>query len=206
MAEADPHPPTVSLVHEPPVLTLTTAGPEQTRALAAAMAPLLAVGDLLVLTGDLGAGKTCFTQGLGRGLGIDDRITSPTFTLAARYHGRLTLHHLDVYRLDSVAETLDLDLPDLLESGVTVIEWGDQILSVLPGRYLLVALRFPEVAADETGLSDSPTGIDDAGAEETVFDAADFEDGRRLIEMSGHGRRWSELWPALSDAVQRWAR
>ncbi len=196
MAETDPHTPTDSLVHQPPMLTLRTDGPDQTRALAAVMAPLLAPGDLLVLTGDLGAGKTCFTQGLGRGLDIDDRITSPTFTLAARYHGRLTLHHLDVYRLDSVAETMDLDLPDLLESGVTVIEWGDQILSVLPDQYLLVALRFPQPAA----------GLDTAGFDTGGFDSAGFEETGRIIELIGHGRRWRELWPALTDAIQGWAR
>jgi tRNA threonylcarbamoyladenosine biosynthesis protein TsaE len=193
------------------MLTLGTDGPDQTRALAAVMAPLLAVGDLLVLTGDLGAGKTCFAQGLGRGLGIDDRITSPTFTLASRYHGRLTLHHLDVYRLDSVAETMDLDLPELLESGLTVIEWGDQILSVLPDQYLLVALRFPQPAegpdaagSDTKGLKTA--GSDTKGLKTAGFDAAGFEETARIIELIGHGRRWRELWPALTEAVQGWAR
>jgi tRNA threonylcarbamoyladenosine biosynthesis protein TsaE len=178
------------------MLMLRTDGPDQTRALAAVVAPLLAVGDLLVLTGDLGAGKTCFTQGLGRGLDIDDRITSPTFTLAARYHGRLTLHHLDVYRLDSLGETMDLDLPDLLESGVTVIEWGDQILSVLPDQYLLVALRFPQ-----PGSGSDPAGLDPAG-----LDPASYEETGRIIELIGHGGRWRGRWPALTEAVQGWAR
>ncbi|MEL6981209.1 MAG: tRNA (adenosine(37)-N6)-threonylcarbamoyltransferase complex ATPase subunit type 1 TsaE, partial [Actinomycetota bacterium] len=108
-------------------LRVASDGPERTQAFAAALAEVLVDGDLLVLTGDLGAGKTCFTQGLGAGLGIDDRITSPTFTLANRYRGRLILHHLDVYRLDGEADAADLDLDDLLESGVTVIEWGDRV-------------------------------------------------------------------------------
>lgn len=191
VAETVPLPPTDSLITEPPARLLTTDGPEQTRALAAAVAPLLAVGDLLVATGDLGAGKTCFTQGLGRGLGIDDRITSPTFTLAARYDGRLTLHHVDVYRLDSVAETLDLDLPELLESGVTVIEWGEQILSVLPDQYLLVSLRFPEMEDDEANSKGWGPWVDETG---------------RLIELFGHGLRWRERWPALVEATRAWAR
>lgn len=116
------------------LLVITTACAAQTRQVAGALADVVDDGDLIVLAGDLGAGKTCFTQGLGAGLGIDDRITSPTFTLANRYSGRLVLHHLDVYRLDDLSETLDLDLPELLESGVTVIEWGEQIAPVLPGH------------------------------------------------------------------------
>lgn len=136
---------------------VATAGPEDTRELAAVLADALADGDLLVLTGDLGAGKTCFTQGLGRGLGITDRITSPTFTLVNRYEGRLVLNHLDVYRLNSVAETLDLGITELLEDGVTVIEWGDRITEVLPMDHLLVSLRYPELEPSETadGLTEN---------------------------------------------------
>ncbi|MEL7158633.1 MAG: tRNA (adenosine(37)-N6)-threonylcarbamoyltransferase complex ATPase subunit type 1 TsaE, partial [Actinomycetota bacterium] len=113
------------------VLCAASDGPATTRALAGAMATVLDDGDLLVLTGDLGAGKTCFTQGLGAGLGIEDRITSPTFTLVSEYRGRLDLHHLDVYRLDGPADTLDLDLHELAEDGVTVIEWGERIDAAL---------------------------------------------------------------------------
>jgi tRNA threonylcarbamoyladenosine biosynthesis protein TsaE len=99
-------------------------------------------GDLVVLSGELGAGKTQFAKGIAEGLDIEDRITSPTFALHQRYEGRATLHHLDVYRLDDLAETIDLDLPELMESGVTVIEWGDTILDVLPPDRLLVRLGF----------------------------------------------------------------
>ncbi len=122
------------------VWSVATACPAQTKWVAEALADLLHDGDLIVLAGDLGAGKTCFTQGLGAGLGIDDRITSPTFTLANHYEGRLGLDHLDVYRIDDLAETLDLDLPELLESGVTVIEWGEQIDPVLPTDRLTIRL------------------------------------------------------------------
>ncbi len=117
-----------------------TACPAQTKQVAAELAALLTNGDLLVLAGDLGAGKTCFTQGLGAGLGIETRITSPTFTLANQYQGRLELNHLDVYRIDDIGETLDLDLPELLEAGVTVIEWGEQIEPVLPSDRLTLRL------------------------------------------------------------------
>ncbi len=142
-------------------------GPDRTAELAAALADLVEVGDLLILDGDLGAGKTRFTQGLGAGLGVEQRITSPTFTLANRYEGRLLLHHLDVYRLDSVTETLDLDLPDLLESGVTVIEWGERIRPVLPSDHLVVALRYPEPVNDHL-------------------------DTDRIIEFTANGRSWTD--------------
>ena len=156
--------------------TITSDGPEDTRAIAASLASLLEVGDLLILTGDLGAGKTCFTQGLGAALGVQQRITSPTFTLANRYDGRLTLHHLDVYRLESVAETLDLDLPELLESGATVIEWGDRILEVLPSDHLVVALRYPEPI------------------EASV-------DTDREIEITAVGQHWRDRWDRVQSAV-----
>lgn len=130
-------------------LRLTSDGPERTRRIAAAMAEAMVDGDLVVLTGDLGAGKTCFTQGLGSGLGIDERITSPTFTLANRYHGRLTLHHLDVYRLDGEADAGDLDLDDLLESGVTVIEWGDRVVGLLPDERFTITLSFPNPTEED---------------------------------------------------------
>lgn len=121
-------------------MVLHTACPEQTKQVASGLADLLGDGDLIVLAGDLGAGKTCFTQGLGAALGIDERITSPTFTLANRYNGRLELNHLDVYRIEDLAETLDLDLPELLERGVTVIEWGEQIEPVLSADRLTIRL------------------------------------------------------------------
>ncbi|MEZ5229244.1 MAG: tRNA (adenosine(37)-N6)-threonylcarbamoyltransferase complex ATPase subunit type 1 TsaE [Acidimicrobiales bacterium] len=133
MPETDP-----STIPEP--IVVATSCPAQTKQVAAELAAQLRDGDLLVLAGDLGAGKTCFTQGLGAGLGIEGRITSPTFTLANQYEGRLELHHLDVYRIDDIGETLDLDLPELLERGVTVIEWGEQIEPVLPADRLTVRL------------------------------------------------------------------
>lgn len=130
-------------------LLLLSDGPERTRAIGAELAGALVDGDLLVLTGDLGAGKTCFTQGVGAGLGVEERITSPTFILANRYRGRLTLHHLDVYRLDSEADAVDLGLEELLEDGVTVIEWGDRIAGLLPPRRFTVTIRYPDVTGDD---------------------------------------------------------
>ncbi len=120
--------------------TYRTESPDETIALAQAVGAVLGAGDLVVLTGDLGAGKTQFAKGVALGLGVQDRVTSPTFALHQQYEGRELLHHLDVYRLDDLAETLDLDLPELVESGVTVIEWGDTIEDVLPPDRLVVRI------------------------------------------------------------------
>ena len=102
------------------MLHARTRSVEATRQVAAALEPLLRPGDVILLSGDLGAGKTAFVQGLAAALGVKEQVTSPTFTLAASYEGRLRLHHLDVYRLDNLAEVLDLDLPELLEDHVSV--------------------------------------------------------------------------------------
>jgi tRNA threonylcarbamoyladenosine biosynthesis protein TsaE len=124
-------------------LVVRTMSVDQTRELARALAALARPGDLLLLAGDLGAGKTAFAQGFGAGLGVTEPITSPTFTLAQQYDGRLRMHHLDVYRLDQLAEVIDLGLAELLDDGgVVLIEWGDAILPVLPTDYLEVRLTF----------------------------------------------------------------
>jgi tRNA threonylcarbamoyladenosine biosynthesis protein TsaE len=115
-----------------------------TRDLAAAVAGLARPGDLLLLVGDLGAGKTAFTQGFARALGIDEAVTSPTFTLVRTYKGQLVVNHLDVYRLEHVQEAEDLGLSELLEDGVTLIEWGDTIVRALPSDYLEVRFAYGE--------------------------------------------------------------
>jgi tRNA threonylcarbamoyladenosine biosynthesis protein TsaE len=107
----------------------TTTAVDQTRDLADALSALARPGDVIVLAGDLGAGKTAFVQGFGRGMGVPERITSPTFTLVHVYEGRLTIHHIDVYRLGTLGEAVDLGLPEMLdEAGVVLIEWGEVIL------------------------------------------------------------------------------
>ena len=160
------------------------------------LAQNLAVGDLLILTGDLGAGKTCFTQGLGSGLGVTDRITSPTFTLASRYQGRLLLHHLDAYRLDTLGEALDLDLPELLDSGVTVVEWGELLTPVLPDEHLLIAIEYQPVEPDTSRpASDSNhESVDEPSTENT--------EEVRLLRMVANGQRWVSLLPAIASAYR----
>ena len=144
--------------------------------MASAISELSRPCDLVVLSGDLGAGKTTFCQGFGRGLGVDEQITSPTFTLVRSYTGRLDLYHLDVYRLDQFEEVADLGLSELLDDdSVTLIEWGDQILPALPQDYLEVRISLGE-------------GDDD-----------------RTIELTPVGGRWSARQRALAVAVAPWA-
>jgi len=135
-----------------------TASVDETRELADAVSSLARPGDVIVLAGDLGAGKTAFVQGFGRGLGVTDRITSPTFTLVHVYEGRVPVHHLDVYRLEQLNEALDLGLAEMLdEGGVVLIEWGDAILPVLPHDFLEVRLTFG-VGEDDRHVAFRPVG------------------------------------------------
>ena len=144
-----------------PLLTVPTTSAEDTQAVAAALAGLSRAGDLLVLCGDLGAGKTAFTQGFGRALGVTTPITSPTFTLANRYAGdELTVHHLDVYRLSHIDEVRDLGLHELVDDrSVTLIEWGDAISGALPGGYLEVRLTLGD-GSDDRVLELRTVGVD----------------------------------------------
>jgi tRNA threonylcarbamoyladenosine biosynthesis protein TsaE len=146
-----------------------------THALAGALAELARPGDVVLLAGELGAGKTAFTQGFGAALGVRESITSPTFTLASQYEGRLDLNHVDVYRLEQLTEVLDLGLPEMLdEGGVTVIEWGDAIVGALPADYLLIRFTYGD-------------GLDD-----------------RDLELELVGSRWSARRRAVSLALAPW--
>lgn len=102
---------------------------------------ILEAGDILILTGDLGTGKTTLTKGLAKGLGIDQMIKSPTYTIVREYEGRLPLYHLDVYRIGDDPDSIDLDA-FLFGDGVTVIEWGELIKEHLPEAYLSIAIFF----------------------------------------------------------------
>jgi tRNA threonylcarbamoyladenosine biosynthesis protein TsaE len=115
--------------------------PEDTRALGAALAEVVRAGDLIVLIGPLGAGKTALTQGLGQGLGVREPVTSPTFVIA-RVHsgGRVPLVHVDAYRLGSVADVDDLDLDASADESVTVVEWGQGLVEQLTDEHLEVRL------------------------------------------------------------------
>jgi tRNA threonylcarbamoyladenosine biosynthesis protein TsaE len=129
----------------PVTLEARTSSVEETRKLGAAVAELCRPGDVVLLAGDLGAGKTALAQGFGTAFGIEQPITSPTFVLARQYAGRIPLHHLDVYRLDHMDELFDIGLPEILdERGVILIEWGDAIVPAVPAEYLEIRLTFGE--------------------------------------------------------------
>jgi tRNA threonylcarbamoyladenosine biosynthesis protein TsaE len=123
-------------------VVLITNSAEETQNLAASLAPLLKAGDVINLSGDLGAGKTCFTKGVARGLGIKDKVTSPTFNLIKEYMNSFPLYHFDVYRLDGPDELGDLGYEEYFYgTGITIIEWGDKILSLLPEIHLRIEFK-----------------------------------------------------------------
>jgi len=112
---------------------IMTESPEQTMDWAAAWAKTLPRGTVIALHGDLGSGKTCFVQGLAKGLEIAGAVHSPTFTLVNEYRGRLPLYHLDLYRLHTENEAWDIGVESYLQSdGITAIEWADRIQHILP--------------------------------------------------------------------------
>ena len=139
------------------MIACATDSAEATRRLAAQVAGVVSDGDVLVLVGDLGAGKTAFTQGFADALGVVGPVTSPTFTLVNRYEGRIVVNHVDVYRFESLEEVHDLDLPELLDSGVTLIEWGDTIRPALPPDQLEIRIEFGS-GDDERLLQILPNG------------------------------------------------
>ena len=108
-------------------------------ALGKQLGKLLEKQDVIILSGDLGAGKTTFTKGIAKGLGIDQMIKSPTYTIVREYEGRLPLYHLDVYRIGNDPDSIDLD-DFLYGEGVTIIEWGELLDESLLGDYLLISI------------------------------------------------------------------
>lgn len=117
---------------------------EATRRLGRVLAPLVEPGDVIALTGELGAGKTCLVQGLAAGLEVELPVTSPTFMLQRIYPGRVRLVHLDVYRLERLRDVMGLGDEAMAPDAVTVVEWGDTIASLLPDDRLDVELRHAE--------------------------------------------------------------
>jgi tRNA threonylcarbamoyladenosine biosynthesis protein TsaE len=159
----------------PGVIELSAPTARHMRDLASAIATLLAGGDVVVLTGDLGAGKTTFVQGAAKALGVTDPVASPTFTLVRRYRGSRPVNHIDVYRLDRIQDVIDLGFEELLDpDGVTFVEWGDVIEGLLPDAYL------------EIELWTRP------------------EDEGRLVVLTGTGKAWAERWERLEGVTSSW--
>ena len=173
-------------------LALAAGSIADTHAVAAVVADLARSGDIIVLSGEMGAGKTAFAQGFGRALGVTDRITSPTFTLVHSYPvdsgpraGKVTLHHADLYRLERTAEVSDLALRELAEfAGIVLVEWGDVV--DLFGDHLVLHLE-PVLDDDE-----------DAGDDSAVLAL----DGSRRIEIGAVGPSWASRWQRLIDELE----
>jgi tRNA threonylcarbamoyladenosine biosynthesis protein TsaE len=161
-----------------PGLQLRISSLDETHAVAAALAELSREGDVILLAGDLGSGKTSFAQGFGWALGVTEPITSPTFTLVHSYDtGGVTLHHADLYRLDQLSEVVDLALGELAEyRGIVLVEWGDVAESTF-GDHLVVRLA-----------------------------VVDADPDARLIEINPVGGSWSRRWARLHGALAAWAK
>jgi tRNA threonylcarbamoyladenosine biosynthesis protein TsaE len=125
-------------------LELSTGAEEETRDLGERLGRVLRQGDIVLLSGELGTGKTCLAQGIGRGLACSAPVNSPSFVLMNEYPGRETLFHVDLYRVEDVEELDDLGLWDYAERGVLVIEWPERGADLLPGDGLVIELRYGE--------------------------------------------------------------
>jgi len=122
---------------------LITSSPEETQQFGARLGKLAQPGDIFLLVGKLGAGKTCLTQGIARGLGIAEYAASPSFVVVRELHGRLPLYHMDFYRLENLEEIADLGLDDYFYGkGVSVVEWAEKGLSLLPPEHLLIEMSY----------------------------------------------------------------
>ena len=123
-------------------LAVSTTSPEETRILGASLAPVLVPGDVVSLSGDLGAGKTVFVQGLAAALAVPGRITSPSFAIVHEYFGRFRILHVDVYRLRSFQEVIDLGFDEFFDpEAIMLVEWGEAVSPLLPPRYLDLDIR-----------------------------------------------------------------
>ena len=175
---------------------ISVPGTSEMRLLGARIAQLLRAGDLVVLAGSLGAGKTTLVQGVGAGLAVRGPVTSPTFVIA-RLHpsvrGGPDLVHADAYRLGSRLEVDDLDLDADLDHSVTVVEWGDGLVENLAASHLRITIERP--AAEQDAAGTGPAGTEPAG---------DAGDQVRHVSRTGYGERWAaaagELRRVLGEA------
>ncbi len=171
-----------------PVIEVTTTDADATRDLGARLVALLRPGDLVLLSGGLGAGKTTLAQGIGAAMDVRGRVTSPTFVIA-RVHPALgggpDLIHVDAYRLTSLEEVDALDLDSSMDQAVTLVEWGQDKAEGLSPDRLEIEVGRPHggVAGAAAGAPDGPMGTD----------LEDVDDGRRLVTVRGLGTRWADV-------------
>lgn len=187
-----------------PGITVATGDADETRALGARLARLLRAGDLVMLSGGLGAGKTTLAQGIGAALEVRGRVSSPTFIIA-RVHPALSdgpdLIHVDAYRITSLEEIDALDLDSSLDRAVTLVEWGEEKVEALsPDRLEIQVLRpHGAVRAEHPQPEDAPAG---SVVGEPVVDLGEVDDGNRTIIVRAVGPRWADvdLSPLGADA------
>jgi tRNA threonylcarbamoyladenosine biosynthesis protein TsaE len=156
------------------VLKLISVSPEQTQRLGRQLGEQAQSGDVFLLTGNLGSGKTCLTQGIAWGLDVKEYAFSPSFVIIREYHGRLPLYHIDFYRLDRIQEIADLGLDEYLYGkGVCVVEWAEKGMAVLPKEHLLINLSY-------------------------------VSDTERSISLEPKGHRYAELLKSLDSDLKKW--
>ena len=155
-------------------LQLISHSPEQTQRLGAQLGELAQGGDVFLLSGNLGSGKTCLTQGIAWGLGVKEYAFSPSFVIVREYHGRLPLYHIDFYRLDRIEEIVDLGLDEYLYgNGVCAVEWAEKGTAVLPQENLLVRISY-------------------------------ISDMERSLSLESKGERYSQLLKSLNLDLKTW--
>jgi tRNA threonylcarbamoyladenosine biosynthesis protein TsaE len=146
-----------------PEIEISSQSPEDTQALGLKLGQSARSGDVYLMAGQLGAGKTCLTQGIAWGLDIREYTASPTFVLVRELYGRLPLYHIDLYRLDNLEEIADLGLDDYFYGrGVSVVEWADKAPGLLPPEHLKIDIEY-------------------------------LGDDRRRLQLTAHGPRYAEL-------------
>lgn len=153
---------------------LISHSPEQTQSLGRSLGQLAQAGDVYLLTGNLGSGKTCLTQGIAWGLGVKEYAFSPSFVIVREYHGRLPLYHIDLYRLDRIEEIIDLVLEEYFYGdGICVVEWAEKGIDVLPRENLLIKLNY--------------------------ISATD-----RSLDVAADGERYAQLLESLKEELKTW--
>lgn len=140
-------------------LRLDSHSPEQTQLLGSSLGELAQKGDVFLLVGELGTGKTCLVQGIAHGLAIKEYAFSPSFVLLREYHGRLPLYHIDLYRLDRIEEIADLGLEEYFYGkGVCVVEWAEKGPEIVPQESLLISLHYISTSETERSIHLKPQG------------------------------------------------
>ncbi len=170
-------------------LHLRSAHPDEMASIGRSIAALLVPGDVVVLSGPLGAGKTRLVQGIAEGLGVPGRVTSPTFVIVRRHAGRMPLVHVDAYRLSEARDLVGLDDDVLADDVITCIEWGGNVQDALPADRLDCELI---VAAAAAATATSAAAPADAGGD---------DDTSRTIVIDAHGPSWTGRSARLAVAL-----